>query len=257
MAERAVVDEYRQLDAIVVHNEATANKRDIKKVIYAVAAVAFLDILCIPIFGLFIAVQTITLSDYASCDEDSWGDCTCDILQSDYYCDPSDDGWITALQVFSVMFLCVYEGSILALQTFVLLYCALWGEHTLLESVVIAFGKWRQNDFFSDFRPMHFGARLLELIWIIVMVATYTEMKNCSCDGDYDDPDDVQIHDSFYSRRELFVFMVTLLVIVSLFIISRRCIRSLIRNVRVTQKTQLVWLTIYDRQRLVEYDTFQ
>merc|ERR1711972_662499 len=127
-------------------------------------------------------------------------------------------------------------------------------------SFVIAFGKLRQslwnyccNNFEQWYSTeIHFGLRVFHLGWIIAVIAAFSEMKSCSCgDGN------THINDSFYVRNGLFPYMVILLVLVSIFIVSRRVIGCLIRNVHVTQKSQLILMTIYDKKRMEEYDSYQ
>lgn len=248
-----MTEQYRRLDAVAVHKEVNANKSDVKKVIWTAACVAVLDLFVIPIFGVFIAVKTLSfdiLGDYATCD--GWSsDCHCDNLGEDDWCYGDDDWVMGMMYVFSIPFLCCYEGFTLAMETFVFLFYALWGEHTLLAAFVNAFGKCRL--FLGA--SIHFGGRLLELIFIIVFVATYKDIGSCYCDDD--DTVEAQLGHSYYARTALGLYMKALLILVSMFTISRRCIMSLIRNVRVTERTQLMWLTVFDEQRVQEYETYQ
>ena len=207
---------------------------------------ALIDIFVIPITALILGISTIRIfrtdQDYATCSGNDQFDCVCEELgdsDDSGSCSLLDDDWFAVIRVFAILYCCVYEGSIFGLQILLFLYNVMTYVNPMSASLVIGVQGLRRID---RFNLCNFMARLFEFVWVLIMVMSYLNIRECSCSQS---GESVDYNDSFYERSTLHAYCEILMMFLLIHLVGTRVMKCCLSGRRTSGEIKALWLEMY------------
>ena len=251
------IPEEKELSRLEIDTSEPQSSAELNSLLCCGIVLAAIDIFVIPISALILGISTIRMfqsnADYAYCPGNIEFECSCEEQGDSNYinsCSLIDDDWFAVIRVFAILYCCVYEGMLLLLQIILFLYHTMLHSNTVDTSFVLGVQGLRR---FDRFNFCNFIARLIEFVWILVMVMSYLNITQCSC---ADDEEAVTYNDSINERRMLHTYCEVLMIFLSIYLVGTRVLKCCLSGRRTNEQTKKLWLEMYANPRKASYDEF-